>query len=485
MRNLSLLFCGTLLFHLAGTWILPLIDRDEPRFAEASREMLARRDYVIPYFNDRYRFDKPPLTYWFQTASYRLFGQNDFAARFPSALAAALTASLLFSWGKRIGSERTGWWAAVIFTVCLQTFIHAKAAVADMWLVFFVTTAHWAGYELLRDRLMSNPVPSSVFNSAPSPKWWWTFYFALAFAFLAKGPIGWTPLLTVAIARFYLADAKLNRRFLFFTGTVFMLALVAVWGVPALSRTNGDFLRIGIGRHVVARSVVAMEGHGGGSWLAYIAGLPFYFVAVFVTFFPWSFKLPWLVKTLRRQRDPLDNYLLSGAAIIFVIFTLVKTKLPHYTLPAFPLLALLLAKTLAQEKGSERFVRRAALVAGSLAMLAVLASPLAAKYFPTYQLMQQARPDLTREMEFGGVRYREPSLVWYFRKYVDGWFSEVDDNLVPAFMDKPGGRFVVMPTPLASQVYPATPPGWKRYQTRGFSPANFKWVDLTLLLKPN
>ena len=82
MRNYILLFVGCLLFHLAGTWSLPLIDRDEPRFAEASREMRERGDYIVPYFNNQFRFDKPPLTYWFQVASYRLFGENDFAARF-------------------------------------------------------------------------------------------------------------------------------------------------------------------------------------------------------------------------------------------------------------------------------------------------------------------------------------------------------------------------------------------------------------------
>ena len=81
----SALFCGCLLFHLAGTWVLPLVDRDEPRFAEASREMIERGDYVVPYFNNRYRFDKPPLTYWCQVASFRVFGENPFAARFPSA----------------------------------------------------------------------------------------------------------------------------------------------------------------------------------------------------------------------------------------------------------------------------------------------------------------------------------------------------------------------------------------------------------------
>jgi 4-amino-4-deoxy-L-arabinose transferase-like glycosyltransferase len=84
IRNFAILFFATLAFHLAGTWTLPLIDRDEPRFAEASREMMQRADYVVPFFNNHYRFDKPPLTYWFQTLSYRAFGENDFAARFPS-----------------------------------------------------------------------------------------------------------------------------------------------------------------------------------------------------------------------------------------------------------------------------------------------------------------------------------------------------------------------------------------------------------------
>ncbi len=74
--------------------------------------MRERGDYVVPYFNNKYRFDKPPFIYWTQMASYRLFGENDFAARLPSGVAAALTAVLLFAWGRRLGSERIGWWAA-------------------------------------------------------------------------------------------------------------------------------------------------------------------------------------------------------------------------------------------------------------------------------------------------------------------------------------------------------------------------------------
>ena len=144
----AILFFACVLFHILGTWSLPLIDRDEPRFAEASREMIERGNYIVPYFNNQLRLDKPPLTYWAQVASYHIFGENDFAARFPSAIAAALTALLIFAWGRRMGGEKLGWWAAIIFTLSLQTFVHAKAAVADMWLVLFMTLAHWAGYEL-------------------------------------------------------------------------------------------------------------------------------------------------------------------------------------------------------------------------------------------------------------------------------------------------------------------------------------------------
>ena len=151
MRNYIVLFVGCLLFHLAGTWSLPLIDRDEPRFAEAAREMRERADFIVPYFNNQFRFDKPPLTYWFQVASYRVFGENDFAARFPTAIAAALVAVVLLAWGQQLRDEKVGWWAAIIFTLSLQTFIHGKAAVADMWLVLFVTVAHWAAWELLQE----------------------------------------------------------------------------------------------------------------------------------------------------------------------------------------------------------------------------------------------------------------------------------------------------------------------------------------------
>ena len=346
VRNATFFF-GCVLFHIAGTWSLPLIDRDEPRFAEASREMIERGNYIVPYFNNQLRLDKPPLTYWAQVASYRIFGENDFAARFPSTVAAALTALTIFTWGRRIDAVRAGWWAAIIFTVSLQTFIHAKAAVADMWLVLFVTLAHWAGYELIEN-------PESRIENRMT-KWWLVFYLSLALGFLAKGPIAWTPIVTVALVIIYTRDWQLFGRFKLVRGILLTLGVVALWGIPALIQTHGEFFSVGIGRHVIGRSFTTMEGHGAGSLGMYLLLLPFYFVTVFISFFPWSIKLPLLVRKLWQNRSTgadapgysgnlIDSYLVAGIAIIFIIFTLVKTKLPHYTLPAFPLLALLLAR---------------------------------------------------------------------------------------------------------------------------------------------
>lgn len=455
--------------------------------------MRERHDYVVPYFNDKYRFDKPPFIYWTQVVSYRLFGENEFGARLPSAVAAALTALVLFAWGRRLGSERLGWWAAIIFTLCLQTFIHAKASVADMWLVFFVTAAHWAGFELLAP--LATPSMETarlravgetpVSENNPQLKYWrFAFYTALGLAFLAKGPLGWIPLLTVAASRFFVRDLSFYRRFWFVTGILGMLAIVCAWGIPAVVRTHGDYFRVGIGRHVVERSFNVIEGHGANSWNTYLAALPFYFITVFISFFPWSIKLPALVKHLWRKRDAIDNYLLSGTLLYFVIMSLVKTKLPHYTLPAFPLLSLLLARYLFNLPGSERFVVRTAKIA-AVASLAVsfVVFPMLAPTFPSAQLYKLSRNDLLPEMEFANVDYAEPSVVWYFRSRAHGFFRGLNPDMVERFMNNPGPRFVIVPTPLATALSAKIKPDWKTYRAQGFTIVKGRPTDLTLILK--
>ena len=510
--------------------------------------MIERGDYIVPYFNNQVRLDKPPLAYWAQVASYRIFGENDFAARFPSAVAAALTALVIFAWGSRLRSPRrptasqarievrVGWWAAIIFTLSLQTFLHAKAAVADMWLVLFMTIAHWAGYEFLASSrsMPARQTPVRLGPVAPYQpmRWWWVFYFALAFGFLAKGPIAWTPLLTVGVTILFARDWHLARQFKFVRGILFMLAIVALWGVPALIQTHGEFFLIGIGRHVVGRSFVTMEGHGANSLGVYLLLLPFYFVTVFISFFPWSIKLPWLIQRLWRptkagiirlrqgyggQADPgysaldnIDKYLIAGIAIIFIIFTLVRTKLPHYTLPAFSLLALLLARywsraqfppdreldgfkpsscsapeAQAAVKGRSLVFKTVAIAAVCLwVAIALIIPPLVARSFPAYALFQQSRIYLQPDMQFGSIDFQEPSLVWYFRSRVHGFLVPLNNRRTAGFMEGSGPSFVVLPTSMARTLFAEHPEKWKMFSTRGFNIAKGKRVDLTLMLKP-
>jgi hypothetical protein len=226
-----------------------------------------------------------------------------------------------------------------------------------------------------------------------------------------------------------------------------------------------------------------MEGHGANSLGVYLLLLPFYFLTIFASFFPWSLKLPALAKKLWRNRDKVDIYLLCGVGVIFVIFSLIKTKLPHYTLPAFPLLSLLVARHLVDQP---RFLKRCAVSAASIYLLvALFAAPPAARFFPAAQLFWAARDQLRPEMEFGAVDFQEPSLVWYFRARVKGWMTPLKPASAAQFMEKDGARFVILPTNVVATIFPEPLATWKSFSTRGFNIAKGKDVDLTLVLKPD
>src|SRR5260370_7789722 len=176
MRPLLFLFFSVLILESLGNNTLPPTARDEPRFAEASREMRKSGDFIIPRVNGAYRLDTPPLIYWCQGSSSTVFGGNDFSVRFPSALFAAATAVLTAAWATRLYGASVGFWSGLIFGTCLQLFIHGRAAVADMPMIFFFTGATWAAWErsqghrsLLLCVCFSFPLPPRFFPKRPIP----------------------------------------------------------------------------------------------------------------------------------------------------------------------------------------------------------------------------------------------------------------------------------------------------------------------------
>ena len=88
-------------------------------------------------------------------------------------------------------------------------------------------------------------------------------------------------------------------------------------------------------------------------------------------------------------------------------------------------------------------------------------------------------------MQFAVVDYNEPSVVWYFRSRVKSFLTLLNKKSVADFMEKPGPRFVIAPTSLASELFTSRPENWKTFSTRGFNIAKGKHVDLTLVLKPD
>jgi len=459
---LVLLFFGVAVLYSLGNWSLPLIDRDEPRFAEASREMRQSGDFLIPTLNHEYRFDKPPLIYWCQVLAYDLLGENDFAARLPSVIFAALTAVATALYSSRIFGPRIGLWSGILFATSLQVFIHSRAAVADMPLVFFFLIATWADWERLRN-------PESEF-------WRWTFYLSLALGFLAKGPVALLPvffaqtqaLLNHSPYRFRVGSAL--------QGILVVLIVVGLWGIPALIATHGEYLRIGVGKHVLQRSFQPMESHGVAGLGGYLLFLPYYLVVSFFSFFPWCLFLPGCAKRLWAHREPDENYLLGAILIVLLVFTLVQTKLPHYVLPAYPMLAMLVARQ-AERSRWARPILAATLVA--YVLIALVGFRVIEPEFLSKRIAQTALPFITAETRTASLNYDEQSLIWYLREKTQGFHERLDSAQVADFMHQPGPALCVMNEESVGQIH--LDPTWRTFKVCGHNFARWKVRPVTLL----
>jgi 4-amino-4-deoxy-L-arabinose transferase-like glycosyltransferase len=524
----SILFLSLVLL-LAGNWILPLTDRDETRFAEASREMLQRGDFVVPWFNGAWRFDKPVLIYWCQIASYKILGVNDFAARLPSVLFTTAAALLLVRWGRKIADAKTAFLAGAMFVAGLHVAIIGRVATADMAMVFFVTLAVWSGWELTRP------------ENASRKMWWWIFYVTLALGFLAKGPVAWLPLGGMVFGRVFRKNSFRLPLLETVVGLIVTMALAACWGIPALVQTGGKYFDIGMGEHVFKRAVAVNDSHGLAGTLGFIATLPVYFVTFFVSFFPWSTRLPsethlfdffdrvylWLTnKPLASQdrwvkfgqnnssyRDQLiilaiamrafaslafvpsrlwrwrmncknDNvgwYLLTQAALVFVVFSCVRTKLPHYTMPAFPCIALWLALQISRDGNSFAwFGKRFAAMTIFILVLMLGFFSVARNYLLTENLWREVKPLVRAETKVGCFGYTEPSLVWKFRSISTNLVVLGDAKLARNFLTNTPPFILVLPT---KDVMNLTDTNGLQIQVHGLDMVKFKNWDLTVIVR--
>jgi 4-amino-4-deoxy-L-arabinose transferase-like glycosyltransferase len=333
---LWILLALTALLYLPGTGTIPLMDRDEPRFAHATVEMMERSEWVIPYFNEDYRFDKPPLTYWWMRLHYNLLGINELSARLHSVLSVWLVGCVIWCMGRRLYSAKAGWIGAFAWLTSFQALVHGRLCVADMPMILCVTLSMWALIELLAPR---DHVERLRFG-----RWFWILWVSLGVGFLAKGPIAWfVPGLSILLWRWALWRKPLPwSRLQWRLGPLITLAMVAAWGIPALILTNGEFWRIGMGEHVVDRGTAALNGR------VIVPG--YYIVAAFISLMPWIAWLPQIWSKLRTEWNRESAFLVSWFLAPQIIFFLYATQLPHYTMPGFAAFFLLLGSVLSEER---------------------------------------------------------------------------------------------------------------------------------------
>lgn len=298
---------------------------DEAKNAEAAREMFESGDYVVPYYNYQLRTDKPPLHYYFMAAGYSIFGVNAFGARFFSSLMGVLTILITYLFARKHLGEKAGRNAALVLIASLHFALQLHMSVPDPYLIFFLTWAFYAFFEAY----------------TKNSKWQLLcFYFAVGCGLLTKGPIamGLTGL-TCLLFLFAKRDFRWKTIWKMqpFGGVLLSLLIALPWYWAVHKQTGGLWTEEFFFKHNFSRFSDSMEGHNGSPLLTFA----FVFGLGMLAFLPFSFQSVWEAWRARRSNDAL-LYVLMGTLVIIVFFAVSSTKLPNYTTPAYPLLAILI-----------------------------------------------------------------------------------------------------------------------------------------------
>jgi 4-amino-4-deoxy-L-arabinose transferase-like glycosyltransferase len=357
------LILACLCFFLPGFFAMPPVDRDESRFAQASRQMFesvalapSLRDparhgggLVLPMVQDRARLNKPPLIYWLQAGSGAVFaGGNPFRDRIwmyrvPSLGAGIVLVLSVYHLGSRMFDRRTGWLAGLLLAACPVVAWEAHQARADLVMVAFTAAAMAAMY-----RVASGEGRAAWRDAL-------VFWVALAGGIMTKGPIA--PMVAILGALAYSIGVRRWRWMLRLRpalGISILAVCIGPW-VWAVSRQVGWEAYLGtITRETIGRGLAAREGH----W----APPGYHLVLLPVLFWPGSLLtaagigVAWrAVRAWRRGGPGLRSaeagdaagayaYCLAWIVPAWVIFELAGTKLPHYTMPLYPAVALLSAR---------------------------------------------------------------------------------------------------------------------------------------------
>lgn len=405
--------------YLPGLASLPPIDGDEARYAEAAREMATAHDFkalIIPHIQEAPRLNKPPLVYWLQAASaYLLTGGHVSHLSFPSALVGeadsrtitgspptreelftggiwlyrlpavlATILAVLITWrlGLQMYAPPCAWLAAALLGGCFLVMLDARLARTDQILLLWTCAAQWALWNIWRDRTVAL-------------RWAILFWVAVGLGIMTKGPV--TPgvaALTILALLAVTGDSSWLPRMRWGLGALILGVILIPWPALAIGTIGWKPMWSAVTQELIERGVAAKGGRGGppGYHLVLLPGLFWPGGLLVVPAFLYALRRglrrrpavsssasgPIAARVARGWRGGLglragrsaELFCLAWIVPAWIVCELVGTKLPHYTLPLYPPIALLCARAAwAGAAGTLPLMRAKAAVVGDLIWL--------------------------------------------------------------------------------------------------------------------
>src|SRR5712691_1823898 len=341
-RAVVVLLVAAFLSFLPGFFQIPPTDRDEARFAQATKQMLETGDYVDIRFQDEVRYKKPVGIYWLQAGAVKAASALGFQRalttiwlyRIPS-LVGAVGAVLLTYWAAlAFVSRRAALLAGLMLASCVLLGFERLLAKTDAMLLMTVVAAMGA---MGRAYLWGEDEGKEKLDAASRWRLAAVFWTGLAAGVLVKGPL---IAMVVGLAAVALIVVDRSWRWLLalkpLAGVAWLALLVLPWFLAIIGRTGEAFLAESVGQDLLSKLVSSQESHG--------APPGTYFVLFWLTFWPGATLAAMATPaTWAARREPTTKLLLAWLVPSWLVLELVMTKLPHYVLPLYPAIAILIA----------------------------------------------------------------------------------------------------------------------------------------------
>ncbi len=325
VKHQLFIIAGAILLFFPFLGAVHLFDWDEVNFAECAREMVVTGDYFNVQINFQPFWEKPPVFIWMQAVSMNIFGVNEFAARLPNALCGIATLLVLFNIGRRLVGVNFGWWWVLVYVGSFLPHLYFKSGIIDPWFNLFIFLGIYF-FVRLTDAETPASKSSRYRNLAASALF-------ISLAMLTKGPVA-VLIFGLCVAVFWVMVKFRNFiRFgeILFYGLVVLLVGGLWFGILLL--TGHPEVITAFFEYQVRLLQTQDAGHGG----------PFYYhwIVLLVGCFPLSVFALGGFGRISNQTDSVRHFTRWMKVLFWVVlllFSLVKTKILHYSsLCYFPL----------------------------------------------------------------------------------------------------------------------------------------------------